>query len=73
MDGRLLAVLLFMTIFWVFFVLNTELVIRWNQPTSTDSGPTWQFGQVSIIIEYSGLHRHFLPDPALVLVSSAVH
>ncbi|KAF7361184.1 hypothetical protein MSAN_01150300 [Mycena sanguinolenta] len=46
MDGRLLAVLLFITIFWIFFVLNTELVIRWNQPTSANSGPTWEFGQI---------------------------
>ncbi|KAJ6452299.1 hypothetical protein C8R45DRAFT_86474 [Mycena sanguinolenta] len=46
MDGRLLAVLLFITIFWIFFVLNTELVIRWNQPTSANLGPTWEFGQI---------------------------
>jgi hypothetical protein len=42
--------LLFIIIFWAFFVLNTELVIHWNQPTQTGSGTNWQFGQVRIIV-----------------------
>ncbi|KAJ6510331.1 hypothetical protein C8R45DRAFT_1160737 [Mycena sanguinolenta] len=45
-DGRLLAELVFITTFWTFFVLNTELVIHWNQPTSADSRPNWGFGQI---------------------------
>ncbi|KAJ6554324.1 hypothetical protein B0H19DRAFT_1153163 [Mycena capillaripes] len=45
-DGRLLFMLLFIIIFWAFFVLNTELVIRWNQPTQAGSGASWQFGQI---------------------------
>ncbi|KAJ7602559.1 hypothetical protein DFH06DRAFT_1488646 [Mycena polygramma] len=45
-DGRLLFMLMFITVFWAFFVLNTELVIRWNQPTEAASGSNWQFGQI---------------------------
>jgi hypothetical protein len=46
-DWDLLFMLFCLVIFWAFFVLNTELVIHWNQPTQADSGPSWQFGQVS--------------------------
>ncbi|KAJ6591017.1 hypothetical protein DFH09DRAFT_1073782 [Mycena vulgaris] len=45
-DYDLLAMLLFILIIWVFFVLNTELVIHWYQPTSNDSVPKWEFGQI---------------------------
>ncbi|KAJ7208569.1 hypothetical protein GGX14DRAFT_365295 [Mycena pura] len=45
-DGQLLFVLLCIAMFWIFFVLNTELVIRRNQPTQADSGLSWQFGQI---------------------------
>ncbi|KAJ7135944.1 hypothetical protein C8R44DRAFT_848713 [Mycena epipterygia] len=45
-DGQLLFMLLCIVILWAFFVLNTELVIRWNQPTQADPGPNWQFGQI---------------------------
>ncbi|KAF7361202.1 hypothetical protein MSAN_01152300 [Mycena sanguinolenta] len=45
-DGRLLVELVFITVFWTFFVLNTELVIHWNHRTSADSGPNWGFGQI---------------------------
>ncbi|KAJ7108927.1 hypothetical protein C8R43DRAFT_1139856 [Mycena crocata] len=44
-DGRMLFMLLFILVFWAFFVLNTELVIHWNQPPGGDFGLTWQFGQ----------------------------
>ncbi|KAF7344024.1 hypothetical protein MVEN_01691800 [Mycena venus] len=46
MDERLLFMLLCIVICWFFFVLNTELVIRWNQPTQADPGSSWQFGQI---------------------------
>jgi len=36
----------FILIFWAFFVLNTELLIRWNQVAQ--NGSKWQFGQVRI-------------------------
>ncbi|KAJ6508096.1 hypothetical protein DFH09DRAFT_1199344 [Mycena vulgaris] len=43
----LVFTLLFITLFWAFFVLNTELVIRWNRPPSqATSGTNWQFGQI---------------------------
>ncbi|KAJ7055868.1 hypothetical protein C8F01DRAFT_1157952 [Mycena amicta] len=45
-DWQLLFTLFCIVVFWAFFVLNTELVIHWNQPTPADSGPNWQFGQI---------------------------
>ncbi|KAJ7686443.1 hypothetical protein B0H14DRAFT_2422090 [Mycena olivaceomarginata] len=45
-NYRLLFMLLCIVISWVFFVLNTELVIHWNHPTQADAGPSWQFGQI---------------------------
>lgn len=50
----------FIVIFWGFFVLNTELVIRWNKPADGDDGATWQFGQVRSITQYVGLHSDSL-------------
>ncbi|KAJ7845796.1 hypothetical protein B0H13DRAFT_2675828 [Mycena leptocephala] len=45
-DWDLLFTLCCIIVFWAFFVLNTELVIRWNQPNQAESGPRWQFGQI---------------------------
>ncbi|KAJ7467201.1 hypothetical protein FB451DRAFT_1402032 [Mycena latifolia] len=46
-DGPLLFMLVFILIFWAFFVLNTELVIRFNRPQSPNNFQSnWQFGQI---------------------------
>ncbi|KAJ7503998.1 hypothetical protein B0H11DRAFT_1710397, partial [Mycena galericulata] len=46
-SGPLLVMLFCIVIRWIFFVINTELVIHRNQPTQADSGPSWRFGQIS--------------------------
>ncbi|KAJ7301381.1 hypothetical protein DFH08DRAFT_1090220 [Mycena albidolilacea] len=45
-DYQLLVVLLLILALWVFFVLNTELIIHWYQPIPDDSASHWQFGQI---------------------------
>ncbi|KAF8800986.1 hypothetical protein BYT27DRAFT_7148103 [Phlegmacium glaucopus] len=45
-DAALLFMLGFILLFWAFFVLNTELVIRWNQVAQNGSRLNWQFGQI---------------------------
>lgn len=45
-DDRLLVMLFFILLLWVFFVLNTELLIRWNHFAVADGGSPWGFGQI---------------------------
>lgn len=45
-DGKLIMVLILMSIFWMFCVLNTELLIRWNFDDSDTTTSSWQFGQI---------------------------
>ena len=45
-ESRLLFALTFILVAWAFFVLNTELAIRWNQSAEQSGGSSWQFGQV---------------------------
>lgn len=49
--------LLFILIAWALFVLNTELLIRWNQSAEQNEGSSWQFGQVRTRFpRFSGLN-----------------
>jgi hypothetical protein len=58
----------------VFFVLNTELIIRFYPPTEDDSVTNWQFGQVRADVEYiDGNPLIVFPDLANVLASPAFH
>jgi len=38
--------LFFILIAWAAFVLNTELLIRWNESAAQNGESSWQFGQV---------------------------
>jgi len=56
-DSRLLFTLTFILVAWAFFVLNTELAIRWNQSAEQNGGSSWQFGQVrKRILQFPGLN-----------------
>ncbi|KAJ7440309.1 hypothetical protein B0H11DRAFT_546261 [Mycena galericulata] len=43
---QMLVIIFFILILWAFLVLNTELIVRWYQPTRDDSASNWQFGQI---------------------------
>ncbi|KAJ7221286.1 hypothetical protein GGX14DRAFT_558784 [Mycena pura] len=45
-DYPLLVELVVIFLIWVFFMVNTELVIHRYQPTQEVSVPNWQFGQI---------------------------
>lgn len=73
-DTNLVFMLLFILLFWAFFVLNTELVIRWNQVTTDGSRLNWQFGQVcSTYIPWSWINFMILLGFTVILISSAFH
>ena len=47
-DGTLMLQLVAITILWALAVMNTELLIVWNNFAPNDSTVSiWQFGQVS--------------------------